>query len=145
MPYHLLEFTFLDHKAKRKQISKNYESQRTNVPRLMIQVILPVSEIHCTHSNSGVKTWPGEAAGTPHTLSFIPSSLITLSSKAFIMIRSSPASGVMDFLLSNSNRKLYLPWKILQVEIWRSGLFIHWTNICCIPTVCQRTPPVAQR
>lgn len=73
------------------------------------QVTPPVSEVGCTTASVGRKH-ALERQQAHHTVSLTHSSLVTLSSKAFIIIRFSPAPVVMDFFFNNANRKPHLPF-----------------------------------
>lgn len=65
--YHLPEFTFPDQNTKRQHVSRDCKSQRRNIPRSLIPVMPPASQVCSGDSLSAVRMCSRESAGTPHT------------------------------------------------------------------------------
>lgn len=98
-------------RPKRQQISKATKARAGMLQDQGSQMTPPVSEVGCMTASVG-REHALERQQAQHTLSLTHSSLVTLSSKAFIIIRFSPAPVVMDFFKNNANRKPHLPFAV---------------------------------
>lgn len=97
IPFHLLQFTFQDKKTKKAADLQGLQKPEEECSKIRD----PKWRHQCLKLVVWQHPWGREQAlerqQSHYTLSFTHSLLVTLSSKAFIIIRFSPAPVVMDF------------------------------------------------